>query len=520
MAGTAKGARKALKTRMQKRVDEVEMRLAMQEANEGGKGKGFISGVKLSLQTLDEEYVPELKQLIPRLDIFQRMGNDAKIAAQLRGNILPLLSTKRAKVMGGSQEMRDLVDQNLLRRGDARLWCETSWMQRQLEKLQCLHDGFALHAKTREIVDGYMIFRRLTYLHPRSLGGSLGPWEWDNGTGRLVAIHRQYMLPGGGQVSDERIPIEDISASVWWQTGENWEGTSLMRPMYGAWKKKDLASKIGMIALMNGGVGIPMATMGPGDGVKDRDALKTIAADLRGGSKERQFIVLATGQKIELMTSSGQIVDARPMVQEQNMDIAAAGSMDFMQQGQSESGSRAGGSVMMVAFMQQLDALREWNQEQINHGAGYLKGDVEELIYSNFEAEEVQKSGCPYIEISRVSPTEQLDNGPNISDSVQKGSITLDLKVENHMRHAYGIPELTQAEFDALQDKKAEAARQPGDLGGRPQEVGDFDREDPRDDKLGRQFGLAAATAQKKTPDATRTTRRGAYSLWQGSIPN
>lgn len=511
MAGTAAGARKALKTRMQKRVDEAEMRLALVEANDGAKGRGYVSGVKLSLQTLDEEYVPELRSLIPRLDIYQRMGNDAKIAAQLRGNILPLLSTKRAKVVGGTQEMRDLVDQNLLRRGDPRFWCETSWMQRQLEKLQCLHDGFAFHGKTREIVDGYMIFRRLTYLHPRSLGGGMGPWEWDKGTGRLVAVHRQYLLPGGGQVSDERIPIEDISASVWWQTGENWEGSALIRPMYGAWKKKDLASKIGMIALMNGGVAIPMATMGQGDGPKDRDALKTIAADLRGGSKERQFIILANGQKIELMTSNGTIVDARPMVQEQNMDIAAAGSMDFMQQGQSESGSRAGGSVMMVAFMQQLDALREWNQEQINHGAGYLKGDVEELIYSNFDP----VKECPVIEISRVSPTEQLDNGPNISDAVQKGSISLDLKVENHMRHAYGIEELSQDEFDAIREKMVQA-RQPVDLGGRPQEVGDFDREDPRDDKMGRQFGLAA-TAQKKTPGATRPTRRGAYSLWQGS---
>lgn len=518
MAGTAAGARKALKTRMQKRIDDAEMRLALAEANDSAKGRGYVSGVKLSLQALDEEYVPALKSLVPRLDIFQKMGNDSKIAAQLRGNILPLLSTKRAKVIGGSQEMRDLIDQNLLRRGDPRFWCETSWMQRQLEKLQCLHDGFALHAKTRDVVDGYMIFRRLTYLHPRSMGGSLGPWEWDKESGRLVAIHRAYTLPGGGQVSDERIPIEDISASVWWQTGENWEGVSLLRPMYRDWINKDLSSKIGMIALMNGGVGIPMATGAPGDGEKAMTTLFTIAKDLRGGSKERQAVLLSNGQKMELLTSQGQIVDARPMMQEANMGIASAGSMDFMQQGQSESGSRAGGSVMMVAYMQQLDALREWNQEQINHGAGYLKGDVEELIYDNFSEDEILKDGCPYIEISRVSPTEQLDNGPNISDSVQKGSITLDLKVENHMRHAYGIPELTQAEFDDLQKKKVEATRQPGDIGGRPQEVGDSDREDPRDDKMGRQFGLAANGSKKNS--GNRPMRRGAYSLWQGLTPS
>lgn len=510
MAGTVAGARKALKTKMQKTIDEQEMRLATYEANErGARQKGFISGIKLSLQSIEEEYVPALKSLIPRLGIFQQMGNDSKIAAQLRGNILPLLSTQRAKVVGGTQEMRDLIDQNLLRRGDPRFWCETSWMQRQLEKLQCLHDGFALHAKTREIVDGYMIFRRLTYLHPRSLGGILGPWEWDRDTGRLVAIHRSYQLPYGGQVSDERIAIEDISASIWWQTGENWEGQSLMRPMYRDWINKDLASKIGMIALMNGGVGIPKATMAAGDGKTDATTLARIAGDLRGGSKERQFILLKNGQAIELMTSNGTIVDARPMIQEANLGFAAAGSMDFMQQGQSESGSRAGGSVMMVAYMQQLDALREWSQEQINHGAGYLQGDVEELIYANFD----NVKECPQIEISRVSPTEQLDNGPNISDAVQKGAMIHDLKVDNHLRHAYGVPELTQDEFDQLKQNDA-----PANLGGRPQEVGPADVQDPRNDKLGRQFGLVSA--QKKTPDATRQTRRGVYSLWQGSTPS
>ena len=39
-------------------------------------------------------------------------------------------------------------------------------------------------------VDGYRIYRRLTYLHPKSLGGPLGPWEWSKDGTRLVAVHR------------------------------------------------------------------------------------------------------------------------------------------------------------------------------------------------------------------------------------------------------------------------------------------------------------------------------------------
>src|SRR3990167_5497616 len=196
------------------------------------------------------------------------------------------MSAVQWKTEGGTQEMRDLIDQNLLRKGDPRFWCETSWMQRVLEKLMCLHYGFSLHGKTWDTVDGYRIYRRLTYLHPKSLGGPLGPWEWSKDGTRLVAVHRKFRRPDGTQETDERIPIDLIDATVWWQTGENWEGKSLIRPMYRNWINKDLASKIGMIALMNGGVGIPMATGAAGDGTTAMGALKTIASDLRGGSKE------------------------------------------------------------------------------------------------------------------------------------------------------------------------------------------------------------------------------------------
>lgn len=525
MPGTSAGVRKGWKTRKDARATTAKQTnairrqqaathrriLALAEKEADRASREYVSGINVNLQKIDEEYVPALKDLKGRVGILQQMGyGDAKIAAQLRANILPLFSAVRATVEGGTQEMRDLISQNLLRQGDPRFWCDTSWMQRLLERLMCLHYGFSLHAKTWDVVDGYRIVRSLTYLHPKSLGGPLGAWEWDKTGSRLVAIHRAYRLPDGSQISDERIDIEEIDATVWWMTGENWEGSSLIRPMYGAWKKKDLASKIAMIALMNGGVGIPMATMGERDGKSEQQSLKTMAADLRGGSKERNFLVLANGQKMEFLTTNGQIIDASPVIAEQNMDIASAGATDFMQAGQTASGSRAGGSVMMVSYMQQLDAVARWLQEQMNHGAGYLTGLTEGLIYENFD----NVKECPEIKLSRVSPTEQLDNVPNISDCVQKGSITHDISVENHCRNALGVPTLTQKQFD---DLKA-AAAPPPNLGGRPDSPTPTDKNEPRDDSMGRQYGLSE---EKKTPKdgGSRPNVKPASWRWLKSNP-
>jgi len=514
MPGTAAGARKGWKARkapkaaaatVMTRAQLVRLnKRAAAYAEREAERSGYVSGLAINLQKIEDEDNPAYRDLGTLLNTFQRMGNDAQIAAQLRANILPLWSAVQWRPEGGTPEMRDLIDQNLLRKGDPRFWCETAWIQRILEKLMCLHYGFSLHGKTWDVVDGYRIFRRLTYLHPKSLGGPLGPWEWSKDGSRLVAIHRKYKRPDNTPITDERIPIEDIDAAVWWQTGENWQGQSLIRPMVRNWVNKDLASKIGMIALMNGGVGIPMGTLGPGDGPAQGITLKTQAKDLRGGSKERQFLMLANGQKMEFLTTNGTIVDARPMIAEQNMDIAAAGATNFMQSNQTQSGSRAGGSVMMVSYMQQLEAVKVWLQEQINHGAGYLMGQVEELIYANFE----NVKECPQIVGSRVSATEQLDNVPNIVTAVQQGALAPDLTVDTYIRKALmpNSKPLTQGEFE-----KAKAMGAPRDLGGRPDKPTPTDKNEPRDDDMGRAFGL---TTQKKTSGGSPPPRSPASWPW------
>jgi len=474
----------------------------IRSANANASSRGFVSGLNIDLGRINEEYVPALKSWPARMDLYQRMGNDAKISAVLRANILPLISAVRTTVEGGTDEIKNHVSANLLRKGDSDLWCETSWTQRLLESLLCLQYGVSLFGKSREVVNGLMIFRRLTYLHPKSLDGPQGPWEWDATGTRLAAIHRRYKRPDGGQELDERIPIDDIFPVVWWMAGENWEGVPMIRSMYRAFTEKDIAQKIQMIDLQNRGVGIPYGKLAPGDGAKQAATMEQILKDARGASKERQFMMLADGQEVKFLTSEGATLDSSPIIDGKNNEIAASAGTDFQQQGQTNSGSRATGSVLMVNYMQELDAIREWVQEQINHGAGYCRGLVEELTEQFGPQEEETR-----IVMSRVSPTEQLDNVPNILDGIQKGGLTHDLHVENHVRKAMGIAPLTSDEFNNL---KSEGQRVPN-IGGRPNEPTPTDVDDARNDSASRAFGLS----EKKTVDsATRTTRSARSYGW------
>jgi hypothetical protein len=497
MAATA--ARKTSRKRIAALAETSEY---VRTANAAASSRGFVSGLNIDLGRINEEYVPALKSWPARMDLYQRMGNDAKIAAVLRANILPIISAVRTTVEGGTDEVKEHVKANLLRQGDPRLWCETSWTQRLFESLLSLQYGVSLFGKSREVVDGLMIFRRLTYLHPKSLDGPRGPWEWDATGTRLVAVHRRFKKPDGGIEFDERIPVDDLFPVVWWMAGENWEGVPMIRSMYRAYTEKDIASKIQMIDLQNRGVGIPDAELAPGDGAKQAATLEQIVKDMRGGSKERQFILRSPGQKVGFLTTSGTVLDSSPIIDGKNNEIAAAAGADFQQQGQTNSGSRATGSVLMVNYMQELDAIRELVQEQINHGAGYCRGLVEELT-EQFGPQEEET----HIVMSRVSPTEQLDNVPNILDGIQKGGLTHDLSVENHIRKAMGIAPLTSDDFNKL---KSEGQRVPN-IGGRPNEPTPTEIDDARNDSTSRAFGLS----EKKTVDfATRTTRSARSYGW------
>jgi hypothetical protein len=492
---------------MPRKTRRAQMELTLAEANQSSRS-GFVSGLNIDLNRINEEYVPALTSWPARMLMYQRMGNDAKIAAILRANQLPLISAVRWKAEGGADESRELLASNILRQGDPRFWCDTSFTQRLFEMAQSLQYGISLFGKVPDIVDGVYFYRSLPYLSPKSLGGTNGPFEWSEDGTRLVAIHRSYKLPGGkGQVQDERWPIDAVFPVVWNMVGENWEGVPMIRSMYRAFTEKDIAAKIQMIDLQNRGVGIPKGKLAPGDGPKAAETMTQILKDMRGGSKERAFILEADGQEIKFLTSEGGTLDAGPILADKNNEFAAGGGTDFQQQGQTTSGSRATGSVLMVDHMQQLDATRQIFEDQINHGCGNSIGLCEELQLINFGPQE------EYARIvgTRVNSTDQLDNVSNIIEAIQKGGLTHDLSIENYIRKSQGIETLTAAEFD-----KAMAAKRTSlvpNVGGRPSEVGDSDREEPRDDTEGRRYGLT----EKKTLHVGNKQTRSARSYgWLG----
>src|SRR5262249_9680132 len=176
-------------------------------------------------------------------------------------------------------------------------------------------------------------------------------------------------------------------------------------------------------------------------GVKERDTLVQILKDLRGGSKERAFIVLDKDETVEFLTSTGTAKDAGPSIDRHRSGIVKSAGTEYLEAGNTASGSRAASSAMGAGFFIQVNAIARHLEDIFNNGAGTLPGLVEELAELNGAADDDE---IPRIEASNVSPTEQLDNVPLIVDSIQKGAMPRSYKMSNWIAERLGAPQLTR----------------------------------------------------------------------------
>lgn len=505
----AQAARKARKSRPTARERMIEREIVNLRSDIGRELAKHASGINLRLGDISEEYVPELQGLHSRVSVYERMANDPNVSGQLRAIWLTIISGVRWNAVGGKESLRQKIAANLLRQGPRKFWCAISWNDFLYQALAMLVYGFSMFAKSRQIVDGTMIYSDLKWLHPRSVDED--GWVMDEAD-NLIQVRRSFQDATGKPHTREPIGIDDLFLMNWGRRGPNWEGTAFIRPMYRPWKLGEMAEKIDMIDLQNRGVGIPMAKLAGGGGARERDALLNILSHLRGGSKELAFLVIQKDEDVSFLTSTGTAKDAQPTLQHHRASMVKAGGQEYFEQGNTATGSRAGASALATGFFVSVDGIIRHIEDVVNYGCGPQMGLVEEFCYVNDE--DADESDIPTIRGSRVSPTEQLDNIPLVQDSVSKGLVPTHRKLANEALRRLGWPELSEDEWEEAMEAKRSSVFIGGGGAGRPNEAGPD--EQGRDDKDGRRLMMQ----EKKTPGAGSLPRRSPPSWpWLRSSP-
>jgi len=473
-----------------------------------------------------EDYNPELDNFVTAVRIYDKMRmGDAQIRAMLSVIKLPLRGatwTCLPPTDGDNvdQAIADFCNHALFE-DDA---MESSWDSTLRHILLQLDFGFSVLEKVWKVDDEGAY--RLLRLAPR-LPKTIRMWHVDR-NGRLKAVV-QYapvpvstsypaagsgrMLPGGGQrdvplsgiypgvanaspvhygtaVSFQylEIPAEYCLVCTLEREGDNYQGRSLLRPIYRNFYFKDQAYHQEGVRLDRWGVGIPVAQLEEGHTLnqQDLDALVEVLKAVR--ANERAYLIAPPHVTYDLLPKTGSATagsGASQWIDHHDQQIARNVLAGFLTMGQDPHGTLGFGSRLTDMFVSSLNGVAAGISADLKHQV------VKQLCYLNFDMTKRKYPRVTCRDLERVdlqnlvttlatlsrsaSPGKSGQQQPQAPGQTQEGAqeaaeksawLTPDDETEKLLRKLLDLPPMEESE--TRKSKKPVPPQAPAPIGAPP----------------------------------------------------
>lgn len=228
------------------------------------------------------------------------------------------------------------------------------------------------------------------------------------------------------QQAEPQIPVNSLAAYVWKREGANWQGRSMLRPLYGNWALKDRALRVDALKNERFGMGIPVAsTPEGGDPVQAARLAQSMRASEYGG------VGLAPGQTVGVEGVRGTLPDVLASIRYYDESMARAFMAMVVQLGQTQTGSRALGETFADFFQMLVEAMANWYRNTTNEHV------IEDMVDWNFGEDEQ----APLLEWSYPQGEQALAISDLVS-MVDSGVVTMDAETESEIRKQTRLPEV------------------------------------------------------------------------------
>lgn len=279
--------------------------------------------------------------------------------------------------------------------------------------------GFSILEKVWEYRDDKIRPRKLDPRLPQSITG----WKWDYGKRRLI----------GPIQSDEDgkeiiLPIEQMLVFSTEKEGDNWEGISLLRPLYKPWYIKNNLEKINAIKHDRHGVGIPKVTLPPGvsDGDERYNQAVEMLEDLQ--AQEQSYIIEPDGWVVSVLGAGGVAAgtDVVPSIKYYDEAMARAALTMFVMLGQTNTGSRSLGDSFTDIFLLSLQTEAKYITEVLNRFA------IRQYVDYNWNV----NGEYPILKVRQINKLDTV----TLAALQSSGLITYDTVLENAIREELNLP--------------------------------------------------------------------------------
>lgn len=223
-----------------------------------------------------------------------------------------------------------------------------SFKKFQREALTAVEFGYSLFEITQKIVlndpefGTYVGIKGLDWRSPKTIE------EWYvSKDGRLEQVRQSDTSQ---RSNDVFIPGKFLLHIALEMEGDNYEGISMIRPIYGNWKRKDYLNKIKMIGAERSAVGVPVAKVPQGQlnsGAQDavEDSLSRFV------THEKAYVVVPAGWDIESLKIEFDADGLVKMIAGEDIGMAKSFLASFMELGLSGGGAYALGTDLSDIFL-------------------------------------------------------------------------------------------------------------------------------------------------------------------------
>ena len=279
---------------------------------------------------------------------------------------------------------------------------------------------------------------------------TIDEWKYDESKDQLLGPVQANELG-----KETILPIKRILVFTTDREGDNWEGISLLRAMFGPWYIKQRLLKIDAIKHDRHGTGIPVMKVPDGikEGSDEWDNAEETVTKIH--SCEKGGLVLPFGYEFDIKTvENNGGTDVIPSLQYSDYQISRAGFQMFTNLGQEKTGSYSLGKSFIEIFLQSTQTYADYICEVMN------RFWIKEIVDYNWKVKEY-----PQLKARRIK---KLD-GTTLSLLMKSGLISKDFDLENVIRREYDLPEKDEKD---IEEKPEEPKTDP-------EEKPDKEKQDP-----------------------------------------
>jgi hypothetical protein len=297
------------------------------------------------------------------------------------------------------------------------------------EALTVIPFGFSLFEVVDSVVFNHPIFGTFNGLKSLSFRSqkTIENWILEPKTGRLIGVNQfTYSDLGGSQF----LPGEFLLVFTHAKEGDNYEGISALRPMLGAYSRKELYLKLAAIGVEKYAVGTPVGTVPKG---KERTTEYTeFKKTLQNyTSHECAYITLPEGWKVEIMRGEFDASKIKELLTFENTEFANAVVGNFLALGMNGGGGAyALGANLGEFFTTGIQSYADLVCDGINRSL------FPRLIRLNYG----EQAGYPKLKVSGISDKAGKELAETIKFLTDARALDPDKPFKETIRKLYKFP--------------------------------------------------------------------------------